>query len=348
MAKGGRVTTYTIQGAKSASQIVFGARLRDLSGYIAGRRCVIVTDEQVYPLYREQFPQEPEVVVIGTGETHKTLTTLEQLYQTFLHADLDRSSCVVAIGGGIVSDLAGFAASTYLRGLQFGFVPTTLLAQVDASVGGKNGLNFQGYKNLIGTFTQPEFVLVDVTLLATLPRRTLGCGFAEAIKHGAIADSALFEFMETDAQHICDLDTEAVERIVRDSIIIKSGVVNADEREQGERRKLNFGHTFGHAIEKTLGLPHGESVALGMTVAARLSQRYGYLSEADVVRLIRLLQAYHLPTAIDADKDAVRESLRKDKKRYGDHIKFVLLETIGKAVIRDVSLQELEQVVEHL
>lgn len=342
------MTTYTIQGAKSESQIVFGARLRDLSSYIAGRRCVIVTDEQVAPLYRDQFPGEPTVAIIGTGEGCKTLTTLERLYQAFLDADLDRSSCVVAIGGGIVSDIAGFAASTYLRGLQFGFVPTTLLAQVDASVGGKNGLNFQGYKNLIGTFTQPEFVLIDVSLLSTLPRRTLGCGFAEAIKHGAIADRALFDFMETEARSVCDLNTEAVERIVRDSIIIKSTIVNADEREQGERRKLNFGHTFGHAIEKTFGLPHGESVAIGMIVAARLSQRYGYLAEEQVTRLERLLQAYQLPTTIEANKTAIREALRKDKKRYGDHIKFVLLERIGKAMIQEVSLQELEQVVEHL
>lgn len=342
------MTTYTIQGAKSASQIVFGARLRDLPAHIAGRRCVIVTDEQVYPLYREQFPPASEVAVIGTGEACKTLATLEQLYAAFLRADMDRASCVVAIGGGIVSDMAGFAASTYLRGLQFGFVPTTLLAQVDASVGGKNGLNFQGYKNLIGTFTQPEFVLVDVTLLATLPRRALGCGFAEAIKHGAIADRALFAFMETEARRICALEPDAVERIVRDSIAIKSAVVNSDEREQGERRKLNFGHTFGHAIEKTLGLPHGESVAIGMMVAARLSQRYGALAEADVARLMRLLQAYNLPTAIAADKEAVRNALRKDKKRYGEHIKFVLLEAIGKAAIQEVSLQELEQVVEHL
>ncbi|GAK52315.1 3-dehydroquinate synthase [Candidatus Moduliflexus flocculans] len=342
------MTTYTIQGAKSESQIVFGARLRELSAYIAGRRCVIVTDEQVAPFYRDQFPGEPTVAVIGTGEANKTLTTLERLYQAFLDADLDRSSCVVAIGGGIVSDIAGFAASTYLRGLQFGFVPTTLLAQVDASVGGKNGLNFHGYKNLIGTFTQPEFVLIDVSLLSTLPRRTLGCGFAEAIKHGAIADTALFEFMETEAQRIRNLETEAVERIVRDSIMIKSTIVNADEREQGERRKLNFGHTFGHAIEKTFGLPHGESVAIGMIVAARLSQRYGYLDEQQVTRLERLLQAYQLPTTIKADKNAIREALRKDKKRYGDHIKFVLLERIGTAMIQEVSLQELEQVVEHL
>lgn len=345
------MTTYTIQGAKGAksdSQIVFGARLRDLAAYIGERRCIIVTDEQVFPLYRDQFPPDVPVVVIGTGETHKTLDTLAQLYQAFLDADVDRASCVVAIGGGIVSDIAGFAASTYLRGLQFGFVPTTLLAQVDASVGGKNGLNFHGYKNLIGTFTQPEFVLIDASLLSTLPRRTLGCGFAEAIKHGAIADRALFAFMETDARRICALEPDAIERIVRDSIVIKSAVVNADEREHGERRKLNFGHTFGHAIEKTLGLPHGESVAIGMTVAARLSQRYGYLSPSDVTRLIDLLQAYDLPVAITADKDAVRAALRKDKKRYGEHIKFVLLETIGKAVIQEVSLQQLEEVVEEL
>ena len=341
------MTTYTIQGASGKSRLLFGVSLDDLSDYLAGRHCVIVTDEQVYPLYRSRFPRA-EVEVIGTGEGIKTMQTVERLYQRFLDAGLDRSSCVVAIGGGIVSDIAGFAASTYLRGVSFGFVPTTLLAQVDASVGGKNGVNFQGYKNLIGTFTQPEFVLIDVSLLKTLPARTLGCGFAEAVKHGAIADAALFAFMEAEAALIRALEPDAVERIVRDSVMIKSTIVNADEKEHGERRKLNFGHTFGHAIEKTLGLPHGESIAIGMTVAARISRQRGLLSDADVNRLIAVLRAYALPTTIAAEKSAVKDALKKDKKRYGDRVKFVLLEAIGRAVIEDVSLNELEQVVETL
>lgn len=338
--------THVITGTNGVSQIIVGAVLRDAATYLRGRQCVIVTDEHVAPLYRDHFPPG-DVVVIGSGEAIKTLNTAALVYQKFVTAELDRGAFVLAVGGGIVCDLAGFAAATYLRGIACGFVPTTLLAQVDASVGGKNGVNFEGYKNVIGTFAQPEFVLIDVNLLQTLPAATLGCGLAEAIKHGAIADRALFEFMETHAEGICQRDPACLERIVNDSIMIKAAIVNRDEKEQGERRKLNFGHTFGHAIEKTLGWPHGESVALGMVVAARLSQQRGYLSAADTTRLCNLLAAYQLPVALNADADLsrIKEALRHDKKRYGAQLKFVLLHGLGQAIIEDVTLTELENAV---
>ncbi len=339
--------THTIRGATGESVIILGESLTQLEKYIHDRTYVIITDETVYAHYKEQFPDD-NIIIIGTGEQIKTLDTARKIYQKFLEFELDRSSFVVAIGGGIVSDIAGFAASTYLRGISFGFVPTTLLAQVDASVGGKNGVNFQSYKNMVGVFSQPEFVLIDFSVLNTLEPNTLGCGFAEAIKHGAIADSALFAFMEKHTNSIKSLEPQGIERIVSDSIVIKAAVVNKDEKEQGERRKLNFGHTFGHAIEKTLGIPHGESVSIGMTVAANLSQQRGYLSASDVDRLLQLIQAFDLPVRIDADKARIMDAMRKDKKRYGDKIKFVLLEEIGTAIIQDVSLNELETVVESL
>lgn len=338
--------THIIQGANSQSQIVLGESLTQLHNYIVPRKCIIVTDELVYQHYHEMFPVVKDVMVIGTGEGVKTLDTVHAMYQRFFEAELDRSALIVAIGGGIVCDITGFAASTFLRGLQFGFVPTTLLAQVDASVGGKNAVNFQGYKNMIGTFTQPEFVLINVAVLKTLAPRTLGCGLAEAIKHGAIADESLFTFMEDQVDRIRDLVPESIERIINDSIIIKSAIVNKDEKEHGERRKLNFGHTFGHAVEKTLGLPHGESVSIGMVVAAKLSQQRGYLSQDDVNRLVKLLRAYDLPVHIDADMTSIKEAIRKDKKRYGETIKFILLQELGNAIIQDVSLQELYTAIE--
>jgi 3-dehydroquinate synthase len=248
----------------------------------------------------------------------------------------------------VVCDIAGFAASTYLRGINFGFVSTTLLAQVDASTGGKNGVNFQGYKNFVGTFNQSEFVVIDCAMLKTLETRKLGCGFAEAIKHGAIADADMFAYMEEHAESIKSLDPEGIERIVNDSIIIKSGIVNKDEKEKGERRKLNFGHTFGHAIEKTLRLPHGESISLGMVVAAQLSQDLSGLSECDARRLVTLLARYDLPTTVDVDQESLKDAIRKDKKRYGDSIKFVLLPCIGECVIQDVELSQLEAAVESI
>lgn len=339
--------THVIRGNTSKSTILLGESLTQLEKYIKGRKYAIVTDENVYTLYGEMFSVD-DVIVIGTGEGSKTLNTIETIYKKFLDCKLDRSACVVAIGGGLVCDVAGFAASTYLRGIEFGFVPTTLLAQVDASVGGKNGVNFQGYKNLIGTFNQPEFVLVDFSLLKTLEKQDLGCGFAEAIKHGAIADSSLFAFMEEYVDAIKNLEPERIERIVNDSIVIKSAIVNKDEREKGERRKLNFGHTFGHALEKILGLPHGEAVSLGMTVATNLSKKLGGLGDSEAERLIKLLAKFDLPVKIDADKQHIKDAIRQDKKRYRDSVKFVLLQEIGKCFIKDVSLKELEIVIDNL
>ena len=339
--------THTLKGNTGESQIILGESLTQLEKYLAGRKYAIITDEQVHRFYRARFPGN-HVIVIGTGERIKTLATVETLYSKLLDFELDRSAIVVAIGGGMVCDLAGFAASTYLRGIAFGFVPTTLLAQVDASVGGKNGVNFLGYKNIIGTFNQPEFVLADFSLLKTLDQHQLGCGFAEAIKHGAIADRNLFAFMEEQAEDIKHLELNRIERIVNDSIIIKSAIVNQDEKETGERRKLNFGHTSGHAIEKTLGLPHGEAVSIGMVVAANLSQKLGGLSDSEAERLIKLLAKFDLPVKIDAEKERIKDAIRKDKKRYGDSIKFVLLERIGASFVKDVSLQELAAAIDDL
>jgi 3-dehydroquinate synthase len=341
------VNTHIIKGSTGESRIILGESLTQLEKYIAGRKYVIITDEQVYRLYGEVF-LDHDVIVIGTGERIKILDTVEMIYRKFLDFELNRSSVVVAIGGGIVCDIAGFAASTFLRGIAFGFVPTTLLAQVDASVGGKNGVNFRGYKNIIGVFSQPEFVLIDFSLLKTLKKQQLRCGFAEAIKHGAIADSHLFAFMEEHADDIKNLEFKSLERIVNDSIVIKSSIVNKDEREKGERRKLNFGHTFGHAIEKTLGLPHGEAVSIGMVVAAMLSKTLGSITDSEVKRLMKLLDVFDLPITIDVKKTRLKNAIRKDKKRYGDSIKVILLEEIGRSSIKDVRLQELEAVIDDL
>lgn len=340
--------SFIIRGQNATSHIQLGEPFHHLEQYIGKRTAAIVTDETVYSLYYDLMPSK-NIAVIESGEAFKTLQTVEALYQKFLEYGLDRAALIVAIGGGIVCDIAGFAASTYLRGFSFGFVPTTLLAQVDASVGGKNGVNFHGYKNLIGTFNQPEFVVIDVGFLKTLPARTLGCGFAEAIKHGAIANAQLFTFMEEHTAAIRNLDPEGLERIVSDSIILKSSIVNQDEKEHGERRKLNFGHTVGHAVENVMGIPHGEAVAIGMAAAAKLSQQFGYLTQAEVERLTNLLDLYDLPTTIDTtDRQALKQALHKDKKRYEDVVKFVLLKAIGTAIVQDVPIAELARVLEVL
>ena len=329
------------------SMLAIGESMERLSSYVPRSAKVIVTDATVRALHGHRFPPW-NVVEIGIGEGSKTLETVDSIYEAFLQEGLDRSSFVVAVGGGIVCDVAGFAASTYLRGLPFGFVPTTLLAQVDAAVGGKNGVNLKGYKNLVGTFTQPRFVLCDFDVLKTLPREEVANGFAEVIKHAAIADNSLFTFLEAHVEEALSLDSAVTGRIVHDCLRIKGGIVAGDEREKGERRKLNFGHTLGHAFEKVLHLRHGEAVSLGMAAAARLSAARGLLPYEDVDRLERLLVRFGLPIRARSDGDLIWDALIKDKKRDHGQIHFVLLDAIGSARVLPVGNDELKGVLHDL
>ncbi len=336
-----------VGGSCGGSTVVIGARLERLASYCDPAKTTIVTDAPVRSLYGQLFPS-CRIIEIGTGEKSKTMETVGALYEAFLRHELDRSSWVAAIGGGIVCDVAGYAASTYLRGLRFGFVPTTLLAQVDASVGGKNGVNFKGYKNLIGTFNQPSFVLCDFNLLRTLPGPELKNGFAEAIKTALIGDADLFSFIEAAWKDALSLEPGVIERIVHDSVSLKARVVTLDEREKGERRKLNLGHTLGHALEKAGGLRHGEAVSVGIMAAARFSARQKLISNDDVERIESLLRKFDLPVRADIDTRQVHDALRRDKKREMDEIHFVLLKGIGNAVVTSVSMLEIEEVIHDL
>ncbi len=339
--------TIEIQGQTATSTIAVGESLGNLPKYLKGTKTIIITDQNLDKLYKNQFPQYP-TITIGMGEKIKTLETMEYIYQKLVEMEIDRSCLIVGIGGGIVCDITGFAASTYMRGLDFGFVSTSLLSQVDASVGGKNGVNFHGYKNMIGTFNQPRFVICDPTMLKTLPHNELLCGFAEIVKHAAIGSKEMFVFLENNYQKALDMDTGILEYLVYDSVKIKAAVVGKDEKEKGERRKLNFGHTLGHAIEKTMGLLHGEAVSLGMVFAAKLSVKRGLLPQKEAERIYSLLQRIGLPTAIDFDKEKIVSALKKDKKREGGGIHFVLLRGMGAAVIEEIAIGELEEAVHDL
>jgi len=339
------VKTLSIQGRESRSEIHVGESLDRLADYIpADRRVVIITDSVVRDLYGKRF-LHADVIAIGTGEQAKTLVTLDHIFEQLIEMEADRSVFIVGVGGGIVCDIAGFAASVYLRGVDFGYVSTTLLAQVDASVGGKTGVNFGGYKNMVGVFSQPRFVICDIALLATLPGEEVSCGFAEIVKHAIIADVGMFVFLEKNSSKALALEGSVIESLVYDSVTIKAGVVERDEKEKGERRILNFGHTFGHAIEKTAGLRHGEAVSLGMVIAAALSVERGLLRREDEARIVALLEKLRLPVRITVDKDAVLDAMLKDKKRQGGSIKFVLTNGLGRATIQDVSLGELGEIV---
>ncbi len=336
-----------IQGNASRSRILVGEALERLTDYIPGKNVVIITDENVKALYGKKFPAFP-VITIGMGEGIKTLQTAADIFQQLLDMEAQRSTFIVGIGGGIVCDISGFIASTFLRGVGFGFVSSTLLSQVDASVGGKNGVNYKGYKNMVGTFNLPDFVICDMNLLKTLPERDVLCGFAEIIKHAAIEDADLFRYLEDHHEKALCLDSEVIEKLVYDSVVIKAGVVSRDEKEKGERKKLNFGHTFGHAIEKTAGLPHGEAVSLGMVLAASLSVKKGLLTQNEADRITALLAMYKLPTRITWERAAILDALKRDKKRKGESIQFVLLEAIGKSVFVDISIVDLDQALDSL
>lgn len=334
-----------IHGNTGLSKIVTGILLSDFREYLPeDGQIIVVSDPNIWEIYGDNFQDYP-VILTEPGEANKNLASVQSIYEKLMELEADRSTFVLGLGGGIVCDMAGFAANTYMRGLRFGFIATTLLAQVDASTGGKNGVNFHGYKNMIGTFRQPEFVLCPSDVLKTLPNRELSNGFAEIIKHGLIADAGEFDALGHNYDEALRLESTLISKVVYHSVSIKAAIVNRDESEKDERRKLNFGHTFGHAIERTTGISHGQAVALGMMVAAELSRQKGMLPGKDLKRIRETLIKYRLPVKMTFDRDAVSQALINDKKREGDTIHFILLNGIGKAVIKPVSLSELRQAI---
>ena len=335
------IKTFTVEGRQGTSVIHVGASLSHAEAYLPDQgSVVIITDENILRHYGASFPVG-HVITIGTGEKIKTLATVEYILKEMIKAGCDRSSFLLAVGGGIVCDIAGFVASVFLRGIRFGFVSTSLLSQVDASMGGKNGVNLDAFKNMVGVFNQPEFVLCDIGMLSTLPESEIANGLAEIIKHGLIHDPALLEFIENNREKALALDRETVFRMVADSVDIKSRVVQADEREAGERRKLNFGHTIGHAFEKLNPCGHGRAVAAGMMAAAVFSRQKGYINQGDVDRIKDLLSALGLPVTFDYPCEKIIEAASRDKKKQGDNLFFVFLEQIGRARVDKIEFKDL-------
>ncbi len=310
------------------------------------RRCALVADANVVGLHAaaaraalEAAGYDVLLVKLPTGESHKTLDTVRCVYDALLDARLDRRSPVIALGGGVTGDTAGFVAATYLRGVPFVQCPTTLLAMVDSSVGGKVGVNVPQGKNLIGSFHQPVVVVADPLALSTLPLREVCCGLAECVKHAIIGDETLFTFIEENADAILRVDARVVTALVRRNVEIKAAVVAADERESGVRAHLNLGHTFGHAIEATTGfgpIQHGEGVALGLIAATTAAANLGICDSTLPRRVSELLARLGLPVrAILGDEDSLYAAMRLDKKARDERIRFVLPAKIGEVVIRD-------------
>jgi 3-dehydroquinate synthase len=341
------VKTLTIEGKLGTSRIMTGAGTSELSGLVGGRRAVVITDANVARICGNPLG-DATLIEIEPGESSKTVDSARSLYMRLMKLEFDRSGFIVGLGGGVVTDIAGFVAATYLRGIGFGFVPTTLLAQVDAAIGGKNGINLEGYKNLIGTFAQPEFVLCDTSLLKTLPVEGMREGLAEALKAGAIGDVKLFELIEAKAPELTQYNDALLGKVVERAAAVKVKIVSADEREAGARRLLNFGHTFGHALERTTAMTHGAAVAAGMIVAANISVAEGTLSRSDADRLVLTVKKLGLATSSDVNVEAAVDAIRKDKKRYGNSIEFVLLNGIGSAITKAIPLDALAEVADDL
>ncbi|ABX51359.1 3-dehydroquinate synthase [Shewanella baltica] len=328
-----------------------------LSRYLLKKRILIVTNETVAPLYLKQIQEtmasfgEVESVILPDGEQFKDLAHLDTIFTALLQQNYGRDSVLVALGGGVIGDMTGFAAACYQRGIDFIQIPTTLLSQVDSSVGGKTAVNHPLGKNMIGAFYQPQIVLIDTLCLHTLPAREFAAGMAEVIKYGIMWDADFFQWLEDNVTALKTLDAQALVYAISRCCEIKADVVSQDETEQGVRALLNLGHTFGHAIEAEMGYGnwlHGEAVSAGTVLAAQTAKALGLIDESIVCRIIQLLQAFDLPVSApeSMDFDSFIQHMRRDKKVLGGQIRLVLPTAIGRAdVFSQVTESTLEQVI---
>ena len=345
------MNTLQLDLGERSYPIHIGSQLLDQAGlykkHIKGTFTAVVTNETVAPLYADKvvktlegIGQKVKLIVLPDGEAFKTWEVLQKIFDGLLENSADRKTTLVALGGGVIGDMTGFAAACFMRGIRFIQVPTTLLSQVDSSVGGKTGINHPLGKNMVGAFHQPQAVIADLDTLKTLPPEELAAGLAEVIKHGAIADPEFLSWIEKSQDALNNCDPVAMEFAVRRSCEIKSQVVAQDEKEGGIRAILNFGHTFGHAIEAGMGYGawlHGQAVGCGMVMAADLSVRVGLLSNADASRLKKIIQALHLPTQPPKlGVDRFMELMSVDKKAEGGEVRYILLNGLGQAKIQTV------------
>jgi len=319
-----------------------------LNSLVKGHQALVVTNQSIADLYLPQVMQtlqhstlqQIDTLILPEGEAYKTLDTIGLIYDHLLHHNHQRTTQIVALGGGVIGDMAGFAAATYQRGVAFIQVPTTLLAQVDSSVGGKTGVNHPMGKNMIGAFHQPRGVVIDTTTLTTLPKREISAGLAEIIKYGLLGDKTFLRWLHASAPQLLALEPDFIAQAVAHSCQMKANIVEADERETGQRALLNLGHTFGHAIESQMGYGqwlHGEAVGLGLLLATDLSARLGFITQLQVKWVEEILNAFHLPTRIPQamTHQLFWQAMRRDKKVENKKIRFILLESIGKACIKD-------------
>jgi 3-dehydroquinate synthase len=306
---------------------------------------VLITDENVYNAHTKRF-KGWNTIVLKPGEEYKVQATVDAIIEKLIEMEADRKTTLVGVGGGVITDITGYVASVYMRGLRFGFVPTSILSLVDASIGGKNGIDIGVYKNMVGLIRQPAFILHDMVFLNSLPQVEWENGFAEIIKHACIKDAAMFAELERNSLKNYQGRQKSICELIQRNAIIKTKVVQKDEFEKGERRLLNFGHTIGHALENQYELLHGQAIAIGMTYACHISEQLTGFKQTD--RVVSVLEKYHLPTYASFNKQKVFNVLKMDKKRERKGMNYVLLEKIGMGVVKSISLKQLEKFIQEL
>ena len=335
--------TYKFSNASVNYYLAGG--ISHLKKIVDQKNTIVITDENIFNAHTKRF-KGWNCIVLKPGEEYKVQSTVDAVIEQLIKMEADRKTILVGVGGGVITDITGYVASVYMRGISFGFIPTTLLAMVDASIGGKNGIDVGVYKNMVGIIRQPKFILHDMVFLNTLPQGEWENGFAEIIKHACIKDAAMFRQLETNSFKTYRGRQKSICELVQRNTIIKSKVVQQDEFEKAERRLLNFGHTLGHALENQYELSHGQAVAIGMTYASVISEKITGFKDAD--RVAKLIAEYNLPTFAAFNKQKVFEVLKMDKKRERKEMNYVLLEKIGKGVVKSIPLTLLENIIQEL
>lgn len=335
----------SIRFSGSATDFYFDAGIATLKKISAPASTVLITDEHIYDLHSRRF-KGWNTIVLKPGESFKVQSTVDAVIGQLIDMEADRKTLLVGVGGGVITDITGYTASIYMRGISFGFIPTSLLALVDASVGGKNGIDVGVYKNMVGLIRQPNFILHDTDFLRTLPQREWENGFAEIIKHACIKDAAMFRLLEENQFKTFRTNKKLLSALVRSNALLKTKIVQRDEFENGERRLLNFGHTLGHALENQYELLHGQAVAIGMTYALHISEKLTGFRQTE--RVVKVLDNYGLPTYASFDLQKVFEVLKMDKKRERKNIHYVMLEKIGKGVTRSIPLRQLNKLLQEI
>lgn len=334
--------SYAFTFPTGTTEYLFEASLDDLRRQAPPKDTIIITDETVQSLHGDDL-KDYRVVAMPAGETAKTWETVQWLGRELVRLEAHRQTMLLGFGGGMVTDITGLLATVYMRGLPFGFVPTTLLGMVDAAIGGKNGVNLDVHKNMLGTTRQPAFILFHERFLLTLPDDQWSNGFAEVIKYGHIADARILAMLQQADVAFYQKHPQNLSDLIAGCVDVKNKIVHADEGEDGIRRVLNFGHTTGHAIEILYGLPHGHAIGLGMRVAVRLSEIHAGLAPETGQQLEALLQQFGLPTRLDCDHEKVLEVLRMDKKRTKEGIAFVLIDKPGVAIQKELTVDQIAE-----